>query len=49
VPAVAFALMVVAIAVWWFHESLAVALTGYALSGPVGALLGRRPAPEPEP
>ena len=49
VPAVAFALMVVAVAVWWFHEALAVALTGYALSGPVGALLGRRPAPETEP
>ena len=49
VPTVAFALMVVAVAVWWFHEALALALTGYALSGPVGALLRRRPEAEPAP
>lgn len=49
VPAVALALMVVAVAVWWFHEALALALTGYALSGPVGALLRRRPEAEPAP
>ena len=41
--------MVVAVAVWWFHEALALALTGYALSGPVGALLRRRPEAEPAP
>jgi len=49
VSAVALALMVVAVAVWWFHEALALALTGYALSGPVGALLRRRPEAAPAP
>ena len=42
--AVAAATMVVALAVWWFHEALAIAMTGYALSGPLGAALRRHPA-----
>ncbi len=46
VPAVAITLMVLATSVWWFHEALALALTGYALSGPVGMLARRRPAAE---
>ena len=45
-PLVAITLMVLATSVWWFHEALALALTGYALSGPVGMLARRRPAPE---
>jgi hypothetical protein len=44
VPAVAIGLMIVATAVWWFHEALAIAMTAYALSGPATALV-RRPAP----
>ena len=32
--AVAGAIVVVAMSVWWFHEALALAMTGYALSGP---------------
>jgi CDP-diacylglycerol--serine O-phosphatidyltransferase len=46
IPTVAAAMMVVAIAVWWFHESLAIAMTGYALSGPISALFRRAPAPD---
>ncbi len=41
-PAVAAMLMVVAVAVWWFHEALALAMTGYALSGPIAHVLARR-------
>jgi CDP-diacylglycerol--serine O-phosphatidyltransferase len=44
IPTVAAAMMVVAIAVWWFHESLAIAMTGYALSGPISSLFRRTPA-----
>jgi CDP-diacylglycerol--serine O-phosphatidyltransferase len=44
-PAVATACAVVALSVWWFHEALAIALTGYALSGPMSALF-RRQAPK---
>ena len=43
---VAAAVAVVLLSVWWFHEALALALTGYALSGPVGMLARRRPAAE---
>lgn len=43
-PAVAAATVVVALSVWWFHEALAIAMTGYALSGPVGAAFRRRDA-----
>ena len=47
-PAVAITLMVLATSVWWFHEALAIALTGYALSGPLAALLRPRPPAEAE-
>jgi phosphatidylserine synthase len=40
--AVATATVVVAVSVWWFHEALAAAMTGYALSGPLGAAFRRR-------
>ena len=48
VPAVAAAVMVVAVSVWWFHEALALATVGYALSGPVALAFRRaRPAENP--
>jgi CDP-diacylglycerol--serine O-phosphatidyltransferase len=49
VPAVAIGLMIVATAVWWFHEALAIAMTAYALSGPVTSLARRPPPPVPPP
>jgi CDP-diacylglycerol--serine O-phosphatidyltransferase len=47
VPAVAIGLMIVATAVWWFHEALAIAMTAYALSGPATALAPRPAAAVP--
>ena len=47
-PAVAAMLVVVAIGVWWFHEALAIGMTGYALSGPIGSLFQRRPPAAPD-
>jgi hypothetical protein len=41
-------LVVVAIGVWWFHEALAIAMTGYALSGPIGSMFQRRPPATPD-
>ncbi|MFO0963106.1 MAG: CDP-alcohol phosphatidyltransferase family protein [Phycisphaerales bacterium] len=43
-PQVAVMLVVVAVAAWWFHETLALALVGYALSGPILAMGGRKGA-----
>ena len=47
-PAMAAMLVVVAIGVWWFHEALAIGMTGYALSGPIGSLFQRRPPAAPD-
>lgn len=43
-PTVATMVVVVAISVWWFHEALAIATVGYALSGPLSSVF-RRPQP----
>ena len=47
--AVAGATVVVAMSVWWFHEALALAMTGYALSGPaMGLFRAKSAAPAPD-
>ena len=43
--AVAGSTVVVAMSVWWFHEALALAMTGYALSGPAMGLFRAKSAP----
>ena len=43
-PIIVGVLVVVAVAAWWFHETLALALVGYALSGPILAMGGRKGA-----
>ncbi|MEI6475839.1 MAG: phosphatidylcholine/phosphatidylserine synthase [Planctomycetota bacterium] len=47
-PAMASMLVVVAIGVWWFHEALAIGMTGYAISGPIGSMFRRRPPATPD-
>jgi hypothetical protein len=41
---VAWLMLPIAFAIWWFQVALAVAFCGYALSGPIALLLKLRPS-----